>query len=58
MESDHLEDPGVEARIRLKWIHNRWETEAWTGLSWLRIGSGGGRCNEPSGSINCGEFLD
>jgi alkylated DNA nucleotide flippase Atl1 len=28
-----------------------------TGLSWLRIGTGGGNCecvNEPSGSIKCG----
>ena len=26
--------------------------EAWTGLIWLRIGTGGGCvCNEPSGSI-------
>jgi hypothetical protein len=34
---------------------------AWTGLSWLRIGTGGGlfECgNEPLGSIKCGEFLD
>jgi hypothetical protein len=30
---------------------------AWTGSSWLRIGTGA--CgNEPSGSIKCGEFLD
>jgi len=34
---------------------------AWTGLIWLRIGTGVGlfkRDNEPSGSIKCGEFLD
>jgi hypothetical protein len=36
---------------------------AWTGLSWLRIETGGGtgtcECgNKPSGSIKCGEFLD
>ena len=33
----------------------------WTGLSWFRIGTGGGTCecgNEPSGSIKYGEFLD
>ena len=28
---------------------------AWTGLIWLRIGTGGG--SEPSGSIKSGEFL-
>jgi hypothetical protein len=32
---------------------------AWIGLIWLRIGTGGGECgNEPSRSINCGEFLE
>jgi len=34
---------------------------AWTGLIWLRIGTGGGSfksSNEPSGSIKCGDFLD
>ena len=32
----------------------------WTGSSWLRIGTGGGRLcgNEPSGPIKCWEFLD
>jgi hypothetical protein len=33
----------------------------WTGLSWLRIGTGTGICesgNEPSGSIKCREFID
>jgi len=31
----------------------------WTGLGWPRIKTGGGRlCNEPSGSVKCGEFLD
>jgi hypothetical protein len=32
----------------------------WTGLSWLRIETGGGTCecgNEASGSIKFGEFL-
>jgi hypothetical protein len=34
---------------------------AWTGLFWLRIGTGGVSCQrgkELSGSIMCGEFLD
>ena len=31
---------------------------AWTGSSWLRIGTGGGHDIEPSGSIKCREFLD
>jgi hypothetical protein len=28
-------------RIILKWIFEKWDG-AWTGLSWLRIGTGGG----------------
>jgi hypothetical protein len=39
----HLEDPSVDGRIVLSWIIREWELGAWTGLSWLRIGTGGGR---------------
>jgi hypothetical protein len=38
-EEDHLEDVDVDGRIILK----KWDGEAWTGLIWLRIGTGGGR---------------
>jgi hypothetical protein len=38
----HLEDPGVDGRIILKWIFERLGVEAQTGLIWLRIGTGGG----------------
>jgi hypothetical protein len=40
-EGDQLGDPGVDWRIILKWIFKDWNG-AWTGLSWLRIGTGGG----------------
>jgi hypothetical protein len=40
-ESDNLEDLGVDGRIILKLGFKKWE-EAWTGLIWLRIGTGGG----------------
>jgi hypothetical protein len=42
-------------------IFRKWDGRAWTGLIWLRIGTGEGsfkRGNELSGSIKCGEFLD
>jgi hypothetical protein len=41
-EGDHLEDPGVDGTIILKRIFKKWDREAWTGLIWLRIGTGGG----------------
>jgi hypothetical protein len=40
-EGDHWGDPGVDARIILKWIFKN-AMGAWTGLSSLRIGTGGG----------------
>jgi hypothetical protein len=39
-ERHHLEDPGVDGRII--WIFRKWDVGVWTGLSWLRIGTGGG----------------
>jgi hypothetical protein len=40
-ERHHLEDPGVEGRIILRWIFRKWDVGAWTGSSRLRIGTGG-----------------
>ena len=41
-EKNHLEDPGVDGGIILKWIFRTWDVEAWTGSSWLKMGTGGG----------------
>jgi hypothetical protein len=41
LEGDHLGDPDVDGMIILKWIFKKWDG-AWTGLTWLRIGTGGG----------------
>jgi hypothetical protein len=41
MEGDRLEDADIDGRIILNWILRKWD-RAWTGLIWLRIGTGGG----------------
>ena len=46
----HLEDPGIDGRIILKWIFRKWD-EGY-GLECRECG------NEPWGSVKCGEFLD
>jgi hypothetical protein len=40
-QGDHFGDPGIDGRIILTWIF-RSGMGAWTGLSWLRLGTGGG----------------
>jgi hypothetical protein len=35
-------DPDVDGMIILRWILRKWDGEIWTGLSWLRIETGGG----------------
>ena len=51
-EKGHLEDPGVDGRILLRWIFRKWDLRP---SIWLRICECG---NKPLGSIKCGEFLD
>jgi len=41
-EKIHLEDLGVDGDIMLRWIYRKWDVGRWTGLSWLRIRTGGG----------------
>ena len=31
-ERDHLEDPGIDGRIIIRWIFRRWGVVLWTGL--------------------------
>jgi hypothetical protein len=42
VERDHLGDPIVDGRIRLRWIFRKWDGGVWTGLNWLRIETGDG----------------
>jgi hypothetical protein len=41
-ERDHLEEPGLDGRIILKWVSNTWDGETFTGFLWLGKGAGGG----------------
>jgi hypothetical protein len=35
-------DPRVDGTIILRLIFRKWDMGLWTGLSWIRIGTGGG----------------
>jgi hypothetical protein len=54
-------DQGVDGRIILRRIFRKWD--AW-GMDWIELAKDrqvAGTCevcNEPSGSVKCGEFLD
>jgi hypothetical protein len=41
-ERDNLEDLDVDGSIILKLILKKWDGEPWSGLIWLRTGTGGG----------------
>jgi hypothetical protein len=41
-ERDHFGDPGVDGMIILRCIFRKWDMGVWTGLGWLRIGTGVG----------------
>jgi hypothetical protein len=56
-ERDQFRDSSIDGRIILRWIFRKCDVGAWTGLSWLRRGTGEWG-NGPSGSIKCGEFLN
>jgi hypothetical protein len=41
-ERDRWGDPGVDGRITLGRTFRKWDVGVWTGLGWLKIGTGGG----------------
>jgi hypothetical protein len=41
-ERNHLRDQGIDGWVILRWIFRKWDVGAWTGLLWLRIGTGSG----------------
>ena len=40
-ERDHLQDSGLDERIKSRWIFKKCDGGAWTGWIWFRIGTGG-----------------
>jgi hypothetical protein len=38
-ERDHLEDPGIDGMIILRWTFRKWDVRVWTGSNGLRIGT-------------------
>jgi hypothetical protein len=40
-EIEHLENPGVDGRIILRWSFRKWDVGAWIGSVRLRIGTDG-----------------
>jgi hypothetical protein len=40
-ERDHLEDPGIDRMIILRYMLREWDVRVWTGSMWLRIGTAG-----------------
>jgi hypothetical protein len=60
-ETDHLRNLGVDGMIILKWILKLYDR----GVNWFGLAQDEGQvtrsyesCNEFSGSIKCGKFLD
>ena len=41
-EGNHLEDPGLDGSIIVRWIFRKWDVGVWTGLFWIRIWTGSG----------------
>jgi hypothetical protein len=39
-EKDHFQDTGLDGRVVTKWMFKKWDGSSWTGLIWLRKGTG------------------
>jgi hypothetical protein len=60
-ERDHRGDPGLDGRIILRWIFWKWNVGYGLDLAGSGYRQAAGTCescNEPSGSIKCGELID
>jgi len=57
-ERDHLEDPGLDWRIKLGWMFRKWGHGLdQSDSGWGEVAGTSKRGNEPSASIKCGEFI-
>jgi hypothetical protein len=60
-ERGHLEGPGIDMRVILKWIFKKWDRSHELDCAGSRQGHVVCCCecgNELTGSIKCGEFLN
>jgi hypothetical protein len=42
MQRDHLQDLGVDGKVKLKRIENKYDVMVLTGLIWISTGTSGG----------------